>query len=257
MSQVALEIDSATGIAILTLDRPNQLNALSSSLLRELDEAVDRIEHDDAIRGVVDTGAGRAFAAGADIEEIAQLDWASGLEFARCGQRVFSRIDRLEKPVVAAVNGFALGGGCELAMACHVRVASTKAKLGQPEVKLGIPPGFGGTQRLPRIVGRGVATKLILTGEAISADEALRIGLVSEVVAPEELFARAKALLAEILRNGPQALAASLAAIRDGLDTRLDEGLEIEARAFSAACGTDEMREGTSAFLTRRPPRFR
>lgn len=256
MSQVELAVDSESGIATLTLNRPEQLNALSSSLLRELDAAIDRIEHDDAIRGVVVTGAGRAFAAGADIEEIAQLDWASGLEFARCGQRVFSRLDRLEKPVVAAVNGFALGGGCELAMACHVRIASTKAKLGQPEVKLGIPPGFGGTQRLPRIVGRGVATKLILTGEAISADEALRIGLVSEVVALDELFARARTLLAEILRNGPQALAASLAAIRDGLDTHLDEGLEIEARAFSAACGTEEMREGTAAFLARRPPRF-
>jgi enoyl-CoA hydratase len=169
---------------------------------------------------------------------------------------VFGRIEQLEKPVVAAVNGFALGGGCELALACHLRLASTRARFGQPEVKLGILPGFGGTQRLPRLVGRGAATRLILSGEMIAADEALRIGLCEEVAAPDALLERARELLETILANGPRAIAASLAAIRDGLSLPLDAALEVEARAFSALCGSDEMREGTTAFLEKREPKF-
>jgi len=255
MAQV--ELDVSEGVATLTFNRPDALNALSSSVLEELDTAVDRIESDAAIHGAIVTGAGRAFVAGADISEIAKLDRSSGLDFARRGQGVFSRIEALPKPVVAAVNGFALGGGCEVAMACHVRVASTRARFGQPEVKLGIIPGFGGTQRLPRLVGRGTAAKLILSGRPISAEEALRIGLVDEVAEPEALLERCEALLKEILANGPGALAAALAAIRGGSDLPLDDALELEAELFAELCSRDEMKEGTSAFLEKRDPAFR
>jgi enoyl-CoA hydratase len=255
MAQVEIEV--AGSVATVTFNRPDTLNSLSSSVLGELDAVVERLEREREIRAAILTGSGRAFVAGADIEEIRGLDSARGLEFARRGQRVFSRIEALAKPVVAALNGFALGGGCELAMACHVRIASQKAKLGQPEVKLGILPGFGGTQRLPRLVGRGVATQLVLTGDIISAEEALRIGLVNEVVAPDQLLARARELLDTILANGPAAVAASLAAIREGLETALPASLEIEAHHFAALCGSEEAREGTSAFLEKRPPKFR
>ncbi|MFQ5696933.1 MAG: enoyl-CoA hydratase/isomerase family protein [Myxococcota bacterium] len=254
MAQVEVELEK--GVATLTLNRPEALNSLTGALLAELDAAVGDVAARPEIGGVLITGAGRAFAAGADIDEISQLDATRGLEFARRGQRIFSRIDGLEKPVVAAINGYALGGGCELAMACHVRLASSRAKLGQPEVKLGILPGFGGTQRLPRLVGRGQAARLILSGQPISAEEALRIGLVDEVVDPERLQARARHLLEEMLERGPRAIAASLRAIRQGVDLTLDEGLELEARLFADCCGSDEMREGTSAFLEKRSPRF-
>ena len=245
------------GIALLALNRPDALNALCGALLDRLEAALDEIEQSPEIQAVILTGNGRAFAAGADIAEIAALDRASGLAFARRGQELFTRIEQLPKPVVAAVNGFALGGGCEIAMACHLRIASTKARFGQPEVKLGILPGFGGTQRLPRLVGRGVATRLILSGEPIRADEALRIGLVDEVCEPDALLERARELLRTILANGPRAVAASLAAIRQGLDQTQDEGMQTEARAFAELCGGDEMREGTAAFLEKRPPKFR
>ena len=225
-------------------------------MLEQLRAALGEIESDDSIRAAIVTGAGRAFVAGADIEEIAALDPESGLAFAEAGQAVFNRVERLEKPVVAAVNGFALGGACELAMACHMRIASSRARFGQPEVKLGILPGFGGTQRLPRLVGRGVATQLILSGEMIDAEEALRIGLVNAVVEPDELLGRARELLEKVLANGPRALAASLAAVRDGLDLPLADSLALDARTFSALCGTDEMREGTRAFLEKREPKF-
>ena len=255
MAQVDLAIDD--GIATITFRRPEALNALSISVLEELDAAVERVETDDAIHAAIITGDGRAFVAGADIAEIAELDSKSGLEFARRGQSVFSRIERLEKPVVAAVNGFALGGGCEIALACHMRVAVRKARFGQPEVKLGILPGFGGTQRLPRIVGRGIATRILLSGGYVGAEEALRIGLVNEVIAPEKLLERAREILQEILANGPRAIAATLAAVRDGLDRTLDDGIALEAELFSKLCGTDEMKEGTAAFLEKRAPRFR
>ena len=252
----AVELSVEAGIALVALNRPEALNALSRSLLDELEAAIDEIERRADVAAAILTGNGRAFAAGADIAEIAALDRDTGLAFARRGQALFSRIERLSKPVVAAVNGFALGGGCELAMACHLRVASTKARFGQPEVKLGILPGFGGTQRLPRLVGRGDATRLILSGEPIRADEALRIGLVSEVCEPDALLERARELLRAILANGPRAVAASLAAIRQGLDQTLEAGLETEARAFAELCGSDEMLEGTRAFLEKRPPKF-
>lgn len=251
-----LELTVDGGIATVLLNRPENLNALSSQVLDELDSAVSQIEESRDIAGVLVTGAGRAFVAGADIEEIAGLDPAQGLRFCERGQAVFSRIERLEKPVVAAVNGFALGGGCELAMACHMRVASNRARFGQPEVKLGILPGFGGTQRLPRLVGRGIATQLILSGEMIDADEALRIGLVNEVVEPDALLERARSVLEQCLANGPRALAASLVAIRDGLELPLEEALKVEASLFASTCGTPEMLEGTRAFLEKRDPRF-
>jgi enoyl-CoA hydratase len=251
-----IEVEVADGIARVTLNRPDALNSLSLALLGELDAAAARVAREPAIRAAIVTGAGRAFAAGADISEIAKLDREAGLAFARRGQAVFARIESLEKPVVAAVNGFALGGGCELAMACHVRFASTKAKFGQPEVKLGILPGFGGTQRLARLVGRGKALELILHGGHISAEEALRVGLVNELVDPESLLERSTKWLRECLANGPRALAASLAAVRDGLDRPLGEAIELEARLFGELCGTPEMKEGTEAFLAKRAPKF-
>lgn len=254
MAQVELAVDG--GVATVTLNRPDALNSLSSSVLGELDDVAEQLESDSAIHAAIVTGAGRAFVAGADIEEISGLDVQTGLAFARRGQGVFNRLAELDKPVVAAINGFALGGGCELAMACHIRIASSKAKFGQPEVKLGILPGFGGTQRLPRLVGKGVATQLILSGDIIKAEEALRIGLVNEVVEPDALLPRARAVVDGILAMGPAAVSASLVAIRVGLDTGLADGLELEARLFAHACGTPEMKEGTAAFLAKRDPVF-
>jgi len=254
MAQVELEV--ADRIATITLNRPDTLNSLSQAVLSELDRCFDEVATRDDVRAAILTGAGRAFAAGADIEEISRLDATSGLAFARHGQAVFTRIEALTKPVLAAVNGFALGGGCELAMSCHMRLASAKARFGQPEVKLGILPGFGGTQRLPRLVGRTVATEMILTGRPIKADEALRIGLVNEVVEPDSLLERARSILDTALQNGPNALAASLRAIHEGLDLGLEAALEVEAGLFGQSCGSPEMREGTSAFLEKRPPKF-
>ena len=251
-----VEVTLEDGVATLLINRPEALNALSVELLRELDGAVARLEREPGIRGAIVTGAGRAFVAGAAIDEIAKLDAKRGVEFARRGQAVFARIENLDKPVVAAVNGFALGGGTELALACHVRIASTKAKFGQPEVKLGILPGFGGTQRLARLVGRGVATELILHGGHISAERALAIGLANEVVEPDALLPRARKWLAECFANGPRALGASLRAIREGLDLSLAAGIEREAQIFGELCGTPEMVEGTSAFLQKREPKF-
>jgi enoyl-CoA hydratase len=254
MAQV--ELTTADGVATILMNRPDALNALSTAVLQELNQAIARCEREEAIRAVIVTGAGRSFVAGADIAEIAGLDEVSGLAFSRHGQGVFNRIERLHKPVVAAVNGFALGGGCELALACHLRFASTRARFGTPETRLGMVPGFGATQRLARLVGRGVATQLLIHGGQISAEEALRIGLVNAVVEPAALLEHTQQFLREVLTNGPRALAATLDAIHEGLETTVEEGLEIEARAFAAACGTPEAREGTAAFLEKREPKF-
>ena len=254
MAQVELSVESGT--ATILMNRPDALNALSSAVLDELNEAIARCERDEAIRNVLVTGAGRSFVAGADISEMADFGAAEGLAFVRKGQGVFNRLERLPKPVAAAVNGFALGGGCELALACHVRFASTKAKFGQPEVKLGLTPGFGGTQRLPRLVGRGAAIQMILGGGQVSAPEALRIGLVNAVVEPDELIDFTRRFLDETAANGPSAIASALEAIAEGLDVPLGQALEIEARAFADICGTEEMREGTRAFLEKRDPSF-
>lgn len=254
---MTLLIDLADGVATLTVNRPDKLNALNAEVIRALGEAAARIESDPSIRGVILTGAGtKAFVAGADIGEIAEQDPIEGKRRALEGQRVFRRLERCGKPVIAAVNGFALGGGCELAMACHLRIASDQARFGQPEVKLGIGPGYGGTVRLPRLVGTGRALELLLTGEMIDAQEALRIGLVNRVVPADRLMAETERLLRAILANGPMAVRACLEAVERGQDLSLDDALLLEANLFGLLSGTPEMREGTSAFLAKRKPRF-
>jgi enoyl-CoA hydratase len=239
--------------ALITLNRPRVLNALNTATLEELAAAAEDCAVDPAIRVVAITGAGdKAFAAGADIAEVATMDGAAGQAHAERGQAIFRRLETLGKPVIAAVNGFALGGGCELAMACAFRIASDSARFGQPEVKLGLTCGFGGTQRLPRLVGRGMALKLLLTGTIIPAPEALRIGLVDEVVPAGELPARVEALALEIAAQAPIALEKTLAAVDAGLDLPLDLALAEEARRFGECCATEDKVEGTAAFLARR-----
>ncbi|MCA0376951.1 MAG: enoyl-CoA hydratase/isomerase family protein [Gemmatimonadetes bacterium] len=256
MSYQNLLFDVADRIATITVNRPDKLNALNDATIAELGRAIDEAAARDDVGGVLLTGAGRAFVAGADISELQSQSPLEGRRRARDGQAVFSRFERSGKPVVAAINGFALGGGCELAMACHVRVASEKAKLGQPEVKLGIVPGYGGTQRLPRLVGRGAALRLLLTGEMIDATEAHRLGLVDQVVAPDALLDTARALLQAMLANAPLALAGCIEAVHRGLDASLDEGCTIESDAFGLLSATADMQEGMRAFLDKRAPTF-
>jgi enoyl-CoA hydratase len=247
-----------TGIARITINRPDKLNALNTTVLAELGDAITRIETDATIRGVILTGAGpKAFVAGADIAELSQQGPLDGKARAITGQVVFRRLERCGKPVIAAVNGFALGGGCELAMACHLRIASENAKFGQPEVKLGIGPGYGGTVRLPRLVGRGRALELLLTGKMIDAQEAYRIGLVNLVVPQDRLLNESETLLRSILQNGPLALRACLEAVDIGLDMSLDEALLLEASHFGLLSSTADMREGTQAFIEKRAPVFK
>ncbi len=234
------------------------LNALNATLFSELDSALDALAADDAVRAVIVTGAGeKAFAAGADIQELAAVLSFEGQELAARGQRVFGKMETLGKPVIAAVNGFALGGGCELAMAATLRIASESAKLGQPEVKLGLIPGYGGSQRLPRLVGKGAAMKLLLTGEMVSAPEALRIGLVEEVATAAELMSRAKALAGTIAGMAPIAVRQCIAAVNAGYDLPLGEALAHEAALFGLCCGTADKAEGTRAFLEKRAPVWR
>jgi len=246
------------GVATLTVNRPDKLNALNDQVVSQLHEAARRLHDDDAVRGVVLTGAGpKAFIAGADIADLAKQGVLQGRQRSLTGQAMLRAFEAMGKPVLAAVNGYCLGGGCELAMACHVRIASENAKFGQPEVKLGITPGYGGTQRLPRIVGRGNALYLLLTGEQITAQEALRIGLVSKVVPLDQLAAEADKLMRTILANGPLALRLTMEAVDRGLDMTLDEGLALEADAFGLVAATEDMKEGLTAFLEKRPARFR
>jgi enoyl-CoA hydratase len=253
----SLLLDVADGIARVTVNRPDKLNALNATVIGELGEAIAGIEADPEIRGVILTGAGaKAFVAGADIGELAEQGQLDGQARAARGQAVFRRWERCGKPVIAAVNGFALGGGCELAMACHLRVASETARFGQPEVKLGISPGYGATVRLPRLVGRGRALELLLTGAMIDAQEAHRIGLVNRVVPADRLLAESEQLLRAILENGPAAIRACLEAVDAGLDASVDGALQLEAAYFGLLSGTDEMREGTKAFLEKRKPNF-
>jgi len=245
------------GIATVTINRPDKLNALADAVITDLGAVAERVATDPAIRGMVLTGAGtKAFVAGADITELEAVDGASGQALARKGQQVFRRLEQCGKPVVAAVNGFALGGGCELAMACHFRFASPNARFGQPEVKLGLIPGYGGTVRLPRLVGRGRALELLLTGAMIDAEEAHRIGLVNKVVPQESLMAEATGLLRTILAQGPMATRLVLETVDRVLDLGIDEGLALEAEHFGQCCASDDKREGTRAFLEKRPPRF-
>jgi enoyl-CoA hydratase len=249
---ILVEVSGA--VAVLTLHRPKVLNALNAALLSELDAALDAQERDDAVRAVIVTGAGeKAFAAGADIQELAAVSGVEGQALALRGQRIFSKLENLGKPVIAAIHGFALGGGCELAMAASVRIASETAKLGQPEVKLGLIPGYGGSQRLPRLVGKGAALKLLLTGEMISAAEALRIGLVDEVVPAAELMPRARAMAETMAAMAPIAVRQCLAAVHAGYDLPLEDALAHEAALFAICCGTADKAEGTRAFLEKRP----
>ncbi|MEM0961712.1 MAG: enoyl-CoA hydratase-related protein [Bacteroidota bacterium] len=243
------------GVLTITLNRPEALNALSQQLVAEMAQAI-RMARQDSVRGVVITGAGeKAFAAGADISEFAGMEPLDAHRFAARGQAVFNQIEGLPKPVVAAVNGFALGGGCELAMACHLRVASETAQFGQPEVNLGLIAGYGGTQRLPRLVGRGIATEMLLTGDRIPADRAYAIGLVNRVVPPAELLDTARQLVLTIASKAPVAVAMTLQAVR-ATDLPLPQGLQQEAALFAQCAATDDFAEGVMAFLNREKPQF-
>jgi enoyl-CoA hydratase len=243
-------------IATITVNRPDKLNALNDRVIAELGDAIDSAREDPEIGGVLLTGAGRAFVAGADISALEQHGAVSAKALAQRGQDVFRRFETSPKPTIAAVNGFALGGGCELAMSCHIRIASESAKFGQPEVKLGLLPGYGGTQRLPRLVGKGRALQLLLTGEMIDAGEAYRIGLVNRIVPPGDLLSAAAAMLQSILANGPLAVAHCIEAVNRGSDVTLDEALTLEATAFGLLAATADKREGTRAFVEKRAPKF-
>lgn len=251
-----LTLTVADRIATITVNRPDKLNALNATVIRELGEVMDELDARDDVGGIILTGAGRAFVAGADISELARTDPASARALALRGQAVFRRFETSRRPVIAAVNGFALGGGCELAMACHIRIAADGAKFGQPEVKLGLCPGYGGTQRLPRLIGRGRALQLLLTGEMVDAQEALRLGLVNAVVPAEELIPAAATMLRTMLANAPLALAACIEAVDVGLEVGQEAGLAHEAAHFGLLAASADMREGTAAFLEKRTPTF-
>lgn len=255
---LALEVDEGRGIAVLTINRADKLNALNRALLEELDAALDEVAQDKSIRALVVTGAGtKAFVAGADIGEIAALEgYEGGRDFARFGQAVFSKIERLMCPVIMAINGYALGGGCELALCGDIRLAADTAQLGQPEVNLGVIPGYGGTQRLARIIGRDRAKGLIFTGERVSAEDALRLGLVDRVVPAGELMDEAISLALTLAGKAPRALALAKIAINDGVNLPLEEALELEAELFGQAAATNDRKEGASAFLEKRQPRW-
>ncbi len=245
-------------IAYVTVNRPKVLNALNRSTWTDLRSAFEDARDDATIRGVILTGAGdKAFVAGADISELSHVSAVEAEASSRFGQAVLDLIENLGKPVVSAINGYALGGGCETAMACTIRIAVPHAKFGQPEVKLGLLPGGGGTQRLPRLIGKGRALQLILTGGMIGAEEAYRIGLVNEIVPATELIQRAEAILHEIAGNGPIAVRYALEATNKGMEVSQSEGLALEASYFGLSAGTEDKKEGTSAFLEKRAPEFR
>ena len=256
---IAVERDSAgRTVAVVTLNRPQVLNALNQTMLGELDRVMTELASDDGVRVVILTGAGdRAFVAGADIKELAAQTAISGREFALAGQRLFDRIEHLGKPVIAAINGFALGGGCELAMACTLRIAADTARLGQPEITLGLMPGYAGSQRLARLVGKGKAMEMMLTGAPISAAEAERAGLVNRVVPAATLMNDARALAAQLAGNAPIATRYILDAVNRGLDMPFAEASAHEAALFGLVMATDDMREGTTAFLEKRKPTFK
>ncbi len=252
-----LRYEKKGGIAYVTLNRPKVLNALNTATWTDLRTAFEDARGDVDVRGVILTGAGdKAFIAGADIGELAYMSAVEAQQSSRFGQTVLDLLENLGKPVIAAINGFALGGGCETAMACTLRICVESARFGQPEVKLGLLPGGGGTQRLPRLVGRGRALQLILSAEMISAQEAYRIGLVNEVVPAERLMARAEEILRQICANAPVAVKLALEAVNKGLQTSQDEGLMLEAAHFGLCAATQDMKEGTSAFLQKRSPQF-
>lgn len=252
-----LIIEKQDGVCVVKINHPEALNALNTAILLELGEAFDAIARDEEIGVVILTGEGRSFVAGADISEMSTMKADEGRRFGQVGAAVFRKIELLEKPVIAAINGFALGGGCELAMACDIRIASAKAKFGQPEVGLGITPGFSGTQRLPRLVGLGKAKELIYTAAVIHADEACRIGLVNKVVAPEELMEECMALARTIVSKAPLAVRYAKEAINRGIETDIETGIAMEADLFGLCFATADQKEGMAAFLQKRKAEFK
>lgn len=257
MTFSSLLFEKKNAIAYVAINRPKVLNALNGATMGELRTLFTQLRDDREIRVVILTGAGeKSFVAGADIGELQTNNPVEAKEYTHRGQAVLDLIESLGKPVIACINGFALGGGCEIAMACTMRIASENAKLGQPEVKLGIIPGYGGTQRLPRLVGKGIAMQLLLTGDMISAQEAHRIGLVNEVVPADQLIARAEAIAQAIIKNAPLAIQYCLEAVNHGMEMTLPEGLFLEASLFAVCCATEDKKEGTSAFLEKRPANF-
>lgn len=258
MSFANILLEKKPPVATVTINRPDKLNALNTATFLELEQAFIDIRGDDSIGGVLVRGAGdKAFVAGADISEIHELGLQEGIEFSRLGQRVFKIIETLNKPVIALINGFALGGGCEFTMACHLRLATPQSKFGQPEVNLGLIPGYGGTQRLPRLVGRGRGLEILLTGDMIDAERAYQIGLVNRIVEAEELEEVGQKMLTKILLKGPVAVKNILEVVQRGLEGTLDEGIALESDYFGITCATEDMKEGTSAFLEKRKPKFK
>jgi len=253
-----VRIETSDGVAIITVDRPKVLNALNAQTVAEIGEAFEQARNDDAVKAVILTGGGeKAFVAGADIAELAKMTPITGKATAERGQSIFMKIERFPKPVIAAINGFALGGGCELALACHIRIASEKAQIGLPEVTLGIIPGYGGTQRMARLLGKGKALELILTGDRIPAQEAERIGLVNKVVAPEELMNTAMEMAKKIASRGPLAVRAAIEAVMSGSEMPIEEGFFLEATLFGLLASTEDMKEGMGAFLEKRAANFK
>lgn len=258
MNYQNLLIDIREKIAIVTINRPDKLNALNHQTLAELKQAFEQLNSNNDVSVVILTGSGeKAFVAGADISELNKLDMLEGKKFAEFGQSVFSFIENFDKPVIAAVNGFALGGGCELALSCHFRIASENAKFGQPEVNLGIIPGYGGTQRLTRLINSGRAMEMILTGDMVDANEAYRIGLVNKVFPLTDLMSKAWEMAQKISGKGQQAIRLAIKAVKTVEEVSLNQGLNVEASLFALCCGTEDFKEGTSAFLEKRKPAFK
>ncbi len=257
MEYTKLIIERNEDICIVKINNPQAMNALNTTVLSELDHAFTQIQADNTVKAVILTGEGRAFVAGADISQMSTMNAAEGKAFGEQGAAVFRKIEQLKVPVIAAVNGFALGGGCELAMACDIRIASVKAKFGQPEVGLGITPGFSGTQRLPRIVGMGIAKELIYTADIISADEAYRIGLVNKLAEPEALMEQAMAMAQKIASKAPIAVRYSKEAINTGCQVDIDTAIAIEANLFGLCFASEDQKEGMSSFLNKKAPEFK
>lgn len=258
MDRKNINVEKEENICVLTINRPKVLNALNYETIRELDEAISELDRDKDVRVIIITGAGeKAFVAGADIAYMQTITPLEAKEFARYGQRVLSKIENLSKPVIAAINGFALGGGCELAMACDIRIASNNAKLGQPEVNLGLIAGFGGTQRLTRLVNPGLAKEILLTADMYDAESACRLGLVNHVVAPEDLMTFGKQMASKIASKGPIALRFTKEAINNGLEMDLEKAFAHEASLFAVVFATSDKNEGISAFLSKRKPDFK
>ena len=253
-----IKTDLKDGILVVTIDRPKVLNALNAQTVEEIHEAFSKARSDDAVKAVIVTGGGeKAFIAGADINELAQKTPITGKDTSERGQFIFSFIERFPKPVIAAINGFALGGGCELALACHIRIASEKAQIGLPEVTLGIIPGYGGTQRMARLLGKGKALELICTGDRIGAAEAERIGLVNRVVPADQLMSAAEEMARKIMSRGPLAIRAAIEAVMNGSEMPFEEGQFLEATLFGLLCASEDTKEGMQAFIEKRPANFK